>query len=54
MMNDDEIDITDKERDIIKQILALEKYNNKIDRFNNQEMVTRIIEIIKKGVSDEV
>lgn len=46
--------ISDKDVDIIKQILALEKMNNKVQRFTNQEMINKIIDIVKKGAEDEV
>ena len=45
--------ISDKDVDIIKQILALEKMNNKVQRFTNQEMINKIIDIVKKGAEDE-
>ena len=50
-MNDE---LTDKDKSIIKEILTLEKINNKIQRFTTPEIVSKIIDIIKKGVNDEV
>ncbi len=53
-MSSEKITITQKEKDIIIQILSLEKINNKIDKYSNQDMVNRIINIIEEGVKDEI
>ncbi len=57
MMNeadDNNINITEKDRAVLKRILALEKVNNKIKKYSNSEMVNQIVDVIKKGVEDEV
>lgn len=44
----------DKDHKVIKEILALEKINNMSKHYNNQEMVQKIIEILKRGVNNEI
>jgi hypothetical protein len=52
--DDNNINITEKDRAVLKRILALEKVNNKIKKYSNSEMVNQIVDVIKKGVEDEV
>lgn len=47
-------EITQKDRRVIKEILALEESNNKSKHLTNQDMILKIIDIIKGGVKDEV
>ena len=52
-MNENEISEVDK--NIIREILSLEKLNNRAQKYNNQQMAEKIIEILKKGANqDEV
>lgn len=47
--------ITDKDREVIRKILSLEKTNNRQKIFTKQEDITKkIIGYIKEGVEDEV
>ncbi len=47
--------ISDKDKEVIKKILSLEKTNNRKKMFNKQDdIVKRIINIIKEGAEDEV
>lgn len=41
---------TEKDKQIIREILSLEKINNRSQHNPNQEMVDKIIAIIKRGV----
>ena len=51
-MNEYEIDEVDKQ--VIREILSLEKLNNRAQKYNNQQMAEKIIEILKKGVNHEI
>lgn len=44
----------DKDKRVIKEILSLEKTNNRSQHYTNQEMVNKIIDIIRKGANDEI
>lgn len=44
----------EKDKKVIKEILSLEKINNRSQHYTNQDMVNKIIEIIRKGANDEV
>ena len=44
----------EKDKKVIKEILSLEKINNKSQHYTNQDMVNKIIEIIRKVANDEV
>lgn len=44
----------ENDRKVIKEILSLEKINNKSEHYTNQDMVQKIIQIIKKGVNNEI
>lgn len=44
----------DKDKRVIKEILSLEKTNNRSQHYTNQEMVNKIVDIIRKGVNDEI
>ena len=47
--------ITDKDKEVIKKILSLEKTNNRQKIFSKQEDITKkLIGYIKEGVEDEV
>lgn len=47
--------ITDKDREVIRKILSLEKTNNRQKIFSKQEDITKkLIGYIKEGVEDEV
>ncbi len=47
--------ITDKDKEIIRKILSLEKTNNRQKIFTKQEdIIKRLIGYIKEGVEDEV
>lgn len=49
------MNISDKDKEIIKKILSLEKINNRQKIFNKQDdIVKRIINFIKEGAEDEV
>lgn len=49
------MNISDKDKEVIKKILSLEKVNNRQKIFNRQEdIVKRIINFIKEGIADEV
>lgn len=46
---------TDKEWNTILQIISLERENNKsTKKYSKQEMVNKILNIIRRGVDDEV
>ena len=53
-MEEQNLEDNEKDKRVIKQILALEKTNNRSQHYTNQDMVQKIIEIIKKGVNDEI
>lgn len=44
----------EKDKRIIKEILSLEKVNNRSQHYTNQEMVNKIITIIRKEINDEI
>lgn len=47
--------ITDKDREVIRKILSLEKTNNRQKIFTKQEDITKkLVGYIKEGVEDEV
>lgn len=47
--------ITDKDREVIRKILSLEKTNNRQKIFTKQEEITKkLIGYIKEGAEDEV
>ena len=47
--------ITDKDKEVIRKILSLEKTNNRQKIFSKQEDITKkLIGYIKEGVEDEV
>lgn len=47
--------ISDKDKEVIRKILSLEKTNNRKKMFNKQDdIVKKIINIIKEGAEDEV
>ncbi len=47
--------ITDKDREVIRKILSLEKTNNRQKIFSKQEDITKkLIGYIKEGVENEV
>ena len=49
------MEITDKDKEVIKKILSLEKSNNRQKIFNKQEDITkRLIGYIKEGIDNEV
>ena len=49
------MEITEKDKEVIKKILSLEKTNNRQKIFSKQEDITkRLIGYIKDGVEDEV
>lgn len=39
---------------VLKQILSLEKYNNRTKKYTNSEMVKKITDIIIEGAKDEI
>lgn len=47
--------ITDKDKEVIRKILSLEKTNNRQKIFSKQEDITKkLIGYIKEGVEDEI
>ena len=47
--------ITDKDKEVIRKILSLEKTNNRQRIFSKQEDITKkLIGYIKEGVEDEI
>lgn len=47
--------ITDKDKEVIRKILSLEKTNNRQKIFSKQEDITKkLMGYIKEGVEDEV
>ena len=49
------MNISDKDKEVIKKILSLEKINNRQKIFNKQDdIVKRIINFLKEGVEDEI
>ncbi len=49
------MNVSDKDKEVIKKILSLEKVNNRQKMFNKQDdIVKRIIAFIKEGAEDEI
>ena len=47
--------ITDKDKEVIRKILSLEKTNNRQKIFSKQEDITKkIISYIKEGIENEI
>jgi len=44
----------ERDKNVIREILSLEKTNNRSQHYTNQDMVNRIIEIMRKGINDEI
>lgn len=49
------MEITDKDKEVIRKILSLEKTNNRQKIFSKQEDITKkIISYIKEGIENEI
>lgn len=50
----DEYEVSEQDKKVIREILSLEKLNNRAQKYTNQQMSEKIIEILKKGANNEV
>ena len=50
----EDVQVEEKDKLVIKQIIALESVNNRLQRYTNQEMIQKITEIIKRGTNNEI